>query len=47
MTYRFLTLLIICFVGFVMIAGCISQDEATITPVEPVDAVQPTALTKL
>ncbi|MCL2460760.1 MAG: hypothetical protein FWF19_05360 [Euryarchaeota archaeon] len=41
MMYRFVALLTICFVGFVMVAGCMSQDE-TITSVEPVDEVQPT-----
>ena len=36
MIYRCFTLLTLCFIGFVLVAGCISQDET----LEPVDEVQ-------
>jgi len=39
MTYRAFTLVVICFIGFVMITGCISQNDAS-TSLESVSEMQ-------
>jgi hypothetical protein len=39
MRYRRFALLAITFIGFVMVAGCISQNETTTASFEPVDEV--------